>query len=320
MARELGHDFGATVADDYTALQQLITRSNEARALQQQMAQMQELARHGQQYLQHAPEFQKFLQAQQQAQAAADAEKANWFKAPEWNPAWASFISKDAAGNLVPVQGAPPGIVDKYLAFVNHQRSFMEKLAQDPIGALRPGIEQVAQQIAEKIVAERLGGYQGQNFAQNFIQQHSGWLYQQGQNGQPASGADGQPLLSPAGQRFQQLVTEAQQLGITSGEARAKYAYNMLKAEIQTAQQTPAAQQATNQAQGNALAQQFLTQAAGSRPNASGGTAPPANPNTPAPVPNGQRMGTRQLYEMLLRNMEQQGFKQGQAVDLRVPG
>jgi hypothetical protein len=313
VGKELGYDFG-NVADDHSALQQLILRATEAQRLQSQMQQMQELARHGQTYLQHAPAFQQWLQQQQAAAQQADQAKKNWFKAPEWDPAWASFITKDAQGNLVPVQGAPPGVVDKYLAFTNHQREFMQKFAMDPIAAIRPGLEAMMQEIASQQARQAVGATQGEQFAQNFIQQHSAWLHARDAQGNILSDWSGQPQFSPAGVRFQQLVTEAANLGIVNGEHRARYAYNLLRAEIAQAQATPAAQQAAAQANGDALKNQFLQNAAGAAPNASGSQTAPVNPNTPPATPNGRKTSQRDLQALLMEEMKKNGFQPGQPV------
>jgi hypothetical protein len=122
--------------------------------------------------------------------------------------------------------------------------------------------------------------------------------------------------MTPAGQRFQQLVTEAQNLGIGSGEKRAKYAYNLLRAEIAQAQAAPAAQQAAAQANGDALKNQFLQQAAGSQPNASGVTTPPVNPNTLPATPNGRKGSARDLAALMMENMKKAGLQAGQPVEV----
>lgn len=249
-ARQYGYDLG-NVADDHAALQQLILRA-------QQSQQLQQMAQYGQLYLQHADQFQRWQREQQESAQRQQQQAAQWFKAPEWDANWRNLITRDPqTGEYKPAPGAPPDIVQKYLTGLQHQQSFLERFAFDPIGAIKPGLEQMVQQIAGQIAQQQLGGYRDQTFAQGFIQQNSPWLYQQDQNGQQIRGMDGRPVLSQWGQAFRGYVAEAAQSGIGNEEMRAKYAMSMVQRDFLAYQQQLSQQQPA----GDAAKQQFIQQA-----------------------------------------------------------
>jgi hypothetical protein len=226
-----------------------------------------ELSRWRSQFEPHLGQFQQFM-GQQQRAAAEQRQKANqWFNAPEYNPDWSRMVQRDAQGNLVAAPGAPQGVVEKYLQAMQHSRGFLEKFSFDPIGAIRPGIEQVVKEIASQLVQQNLGGYAEQNEAQNFVQQNRTWLFDQ--SGQPTQWHG----------VFAGAVREAEQLGVRSVQGQQQYAMKAVQhayavSEWQRlngtqAAQPAAAQQLTqNQQQKNAFLQQTQQNAA----------LPPGNP------------------------------------------
>lgn len=308
--RNYGVDLTGRFQDDQSALQHL------AMAYQQNQ-QNSELARYGQEYLRNASEFQAWQRARQEEQTRLQQNQNNWWKAPEWDASWANQIMRDSQGNLVPAPGAPVDVVQKFTAFANHQRQFMERFSQDPIQAIRPGIEQVAQQVAQQIVEERMTAFREQNAAQSFVQEHSGWLHARDQQGNViADPRTGRPALSDLGQRFLGYVNQAQQIGLRDVASQQAHALGLVQRDYALAQM-----QAGRGVAGNpnpatppdpaaAARQNFLQQNSGNPPTPAV-PAPQGNVNGNPPPPSS---GPRGLAEMLMRDLAAQGFQPGQMI------
>jgi hypothetical protein len=314
-ARDLGYQFGQDVTSDQAALAHLIQNARNLEHLQALQQQQAPLLQQAQLYQQYGPQFQQWLQQQQQWQEYQRQQAAQWWRAPEWKQEWMNLLRQDAQGNITAVPGAPPGIVDKYNNFVNHQRDVMYRLATDPMGLLGPGIQQVVQQQAAAMIQQQLGQYRGQQYAQGFIDQHSDWLYAKDAQGRFQVDPAGNKLYSPLGQRFVHYMQEADSIGIPNGKDKAEYARKLVAAEIQMAQSQQAAQASSNQAAGEAQKQQFVQQGAGYPPSAGGSQVPPTNPNAPAAMPNGAA-SKYDLQRLMLENLKRNGFAADAVLDL----
>lgn len=280
-AKGYGYDL-SSYQDDHTALQALILRAREAES-------QSDLVRYGQHYLQHQGDFQRYLQwrqeQEQRAQAEAQKQQA-WWKAPEYDPRWRQMVQKDPnTGRLIPAEGAPPDVVQKYLTAAQHSQDFFDKFAFDPVGTIKPGIEEVAKEIALQVVKQHLGGFSDTMHAQNYVSANSSWLHQRDQQGNVVYGQDGRPQLSTAGRLFAGHVQNAISLGIQDEGQRAAYARSMVERDLAIHAIQARQAQAAQQTQGEQAKQQFLQ-------NASGGGAaqhvPAAGGSTQAPVQNGK--------------------------------
>jgi hypothetical protein len=298
-----GVDLRGQFQDDHAALQHLALAYRQAQ-------QSQQLVQYGQQYLQHAPQFQQWLAQQQQAQQAQQQQASEWFKPPEYDARWQSQITRDpTTGQLSAVPGAPPDVVQKYLTWQQHQQDFQQRMARDPIGTLKPGLEQLVDQRAQQIIQQQLGGYQEQSRAQSFLQEHAGWLYaRDAQGGVLPNPQTGRPMLGELGQRFYGYVREAESLGLRDVNSQQGYAMRLLRADVAMSQQgqQPAPQQANNQLPGqNAQAQGFLSNAAANRPNAAGSLQPAGAGGAPSASQN----SSLPLRERLAQRFREQGYQ-----------
>lgn len=305
--RNYGVDLGNRFQDDNSALQHL------AQAYQQSQ-QQNELARYGQEYVRHASEFQAWQRARQEEQARLQQNQNNWWKAPEYDPTWASRLMRDpTTGEIRALPGQPPDLVQKYTAWAEHQRTFMDRFAQDPIQAIRPGIEQVVQQMAGQIVEQQLTAYRQQSEAQSFVQEHSEWLHARDAQGRLIPDArTGMPALSPLGQRFLGYVQQAEQIGLRDVRAQREHALGLVQRDYLLAQaqggQRPAPGTPAPAADPAAAARNnFLQQNAGNPPTPA---APAGNVNGAVPPAS----GSRGLAEMLMRDLQAQGFAPGQLI------
>lgn len=223
----------------------------------------------------HWTEFQQYV-AQRQQQAAQPAPKKPWFEAPEFDPKWTEAIGYDAEGRPYVQQGYPTDTLKKAKAWADHFNTFTRNLATDPIGTLRPGLEEVVQEVAGRIVQQQLGQYQEQMRAQQILHSNSPWMYQvDPQTKQPAlDPATGRPQFSEWGNRYRQYVAEAVQLGLQDSMSQHRYAERSVMAEMAMSRLNGQGAAAQAQAQGDAAKNQFIQQSQ-RQPNVSG--ADPAN-------------------------------------------
>lgn len=292
----------ASYENDAQALQNLVSLARQA----QESA---GLVDYGRQYMQHAADFQRYL-AERQAQAQREAQRQrSWFEAPEFNAAWQHQVYRDPqTGELRAIPGAAPDTIQKYQQWVNHQTQFLNNLSRDPIGTIKPGIEQIVQETAGRMVQEALRRQHENQVAQSFVQQHSEWMHQRDQSGRYVlDPRTNMPALTPMGQQFARNIFEAERMGIQDSAGQQEYALTKLQnqyliARMQAAQQGAGQPQA--QAPGQQMKDNFLAQAAqqaaqpasASQGQAQGGYVP-ANAT-----------GPRALMDMMLKDFEQNGI------------
>jgi hypothetical protein len=268
--------------DDAAALQHLIGRASKAQQAEQ----------YANRYMQHAAQFEQWMGQQQQAQQQ---KPASWWSPPEYNPAWRGLVSRDPdSGEYKLSPGAPPEILPKLLAYEQYRRDFADKLTSDPVTTLKPFVEDVARQIAQAQVQQHLGSYQDQVYADNYVQQNSGWLHQRdAQNNVVVDPFTRQPLLSAAGQRFKGYVEQLQSYGVTNLKVQEQQARAMVERDLAMAQLAQYQQGGQNQA----IKHQFLQNNNLRQPNQSGAIAPGA------PANQGLSLGER-----LSRNFKNAGI------------
>lgn len=170
MAKAVGADFGQDEEKAISSIQQLWRDAQSLRPL----------APHVAAYMQHAPQFTKYLQEmQQKAKEPAQPKQGEtpYWSPPEYSESWLNLVRRDEQGNLVALPGAPPDIVHKILAYDQYQREKMGEFTRHPFKFMDPHIESRAREIAEKVIEERLGKQRDQSTAQQFVAEHANWLY-----------------------------------------------------------------------------------------------------------------------------------------------
>lgn len=289
--------------DDSQAVAALAQQARQAQAYQQQLAQAQQLAQYGQLYVQHADQFAAYMRQQQEAEQAKRASQNQWWKAPEYDPAWSSRIYQDASGNLVAAPGSPPDTVQKYLAWRDHQTKFLTQFSQDPIQAIRPGIEQLVEEKAKALLQQHMGQFQAQTAAQRLVEQNNAWMYEQDPSGQRT--------LTPWGRLYAGYVQQADQMGLQGVDAQHQYAIGLVERDYL---RYKAQQPATGQAQTppvDPAAQtknDFLQRAAGQALQQP--APPPGNTQGTQPAVKGPRA----LQQQLLANLVADGYQPGQSL------
>jgi len=256
--------------DDQALLQHLLLQAQQAQTLAP-------LARYGERVAGNWPAVEQFLAQQQQTQQRQAQDP--WWKPlwnpPEYNPAWEQQIGRDAQGNLIPLQGAPPDIVNKYLNYQQFRKATVDKMMANPFEFFEPAITQLARREAQQIAQQQLQQHNDRQFATNFIQQNADWLCQKDQSGQPMWNKDatGQmvPVLSDWGQKFAGYVRDAAGMGIGDPAKQQQYALGLTQRDWALAnpqailaQQQPVQQPVQQQQQ----VQQQLTPAQQAQQNA----------------------------------------------------
>lgn len=280
-------------ADDNSALQAVAAQAQAAAVLQQQLqavlAQQQQQA----QYAQQQAALQQLL-AQQRPAAAAPA-AIDPYQAPEYQQVWEQLVVRDDKGVITGVvPGVPGDMLGKYHAYHAWRKNFADKLLTDPRGTLAPLVAAQAQEQAKALVQQELAKHQTAVFVNDFVQQNSNWLHMQDGQGQVVRNpANGQPLLSPLGQRFKGHLEAAHGMGVTDIRQQERYAREMLRADVQG--QQFAQQQAAAAAQQTAVG-------ANRRPSQTGTLPAPGVQQT---VPQN---GGISLHDQLMQAFHQAGI------------
>lgn len=262
-------------ADEHTALQQL--------ALSHRRAQQQDgLVRYGQLYLQHADQFNAYLrQQQEQARQQQQPAPPSWWKAPEFKPEWRDAVERDEQGNYRVKQGYAPDTLAKLQEGLSHQRTFLDKFSFDPIGTIKPGIEQVVKEVAQQMIQQNFGQYQEQQTAHQ-IADSNPWIFQRDAQGRKVMSPEGRPSLTPEGQRYAHYIGMAEQQGIRDVQSQDTFARSMverdlLRAQLQQAGQATQVASANQQAKDQFLQNQNRPNVAGSIPSGGPGVKPSQN-------------------------------------------
>lgn len=304
--RGLGVDL-SSLPDDNAALAQVA-------ALYQAAPQLRQLAAVGQQVYPFLSEFQAWRE--QQARAAQQPAQAppSWWKAPDYDPRWQTQLTRDpATGQIIPVQGADPAIVQKYHQWMEHRQTFLDKFAQNPIDAIAPGIKELVQGMIQPMLQQTAQQQAEERRAEAIVQQNADWLHERDANGQPVRDQFGNRVLSVWGQRYAGYVQQAQQMGVVSAQQAHQYAMGFVERDFLAAQYRAGQQQAQNVQSGQAAKDNFVN---GARHNPNVGSTNAAGVNG-APVKAPAPQNTRDLHALLMQRMGAAGYRGDQPIGTR---
>jgi hypothetical protein len=270
--------------DDYTFFTHLLGQAQAA----QQARQMQPYV---QEYLSQRDQFAEFRRQQQLAAQQAQQKQGQpeqWWKVPEWDPSWRHQVYRDPTTNQwTTIPGTNPQVLEKYLNYQQWHQKTQETFLQDPIGTLKPGLEQLVNGMLEQRLAQHSQQSEDTQFTRQFLAQNAHWLYES-QNGQPVAGPDGRPQLSHWGRRFQHHVNELIGDGLRGDQRIADRAYKLTDYEFALGrlaqQQHPQQAAAAGQQQKDAFLQRAGQAGLGAPPAQNGGPTP-GSPGNAAPLP-----------------------------------
>ena len=261
--------------DDLAIAQNLYKAFNGYQNATQQLQQYQTIVPAGMDYLRNQKEFEAWRRSQAEASKPKAEETPKWWSPPQVKDTWKSYIVRDpSTGKEVIDPSAPYEAQQALREYQAYTADFARKFVTDPENTLKPFVEQVAMQKAQELVQEQLSQYQATNYVSSLEQQNADWLYDQTGN------------ISREGQAIQAYIQQASEIGITSPEARWKYATGMLQRDLlnvryQQMQSAPPQYAPQPQMQADPVAaqnMQFLRERATRTPNRSAGTTEPRAP------------------------------------------
>ena len=266
--------------DDLAIAQNLYRSFNGYQEAQRALQQYQQVVPYANEYLRNEQAFRQWQQEQAKASQPKPAERPKWWNPPQVDDSLKSYIVRDPqTGREIIDPNAPISAQEKLRAYQDYTANFARKFVTDPENTLKPFIEDVAMQKAQELVQQHLGQYQAQNYVRDLETQNADWLY------------DANGNVSREGQAIQAYIQQASEIGITSPEARWKYATGMLQRDLlniryQQMQAAPAMappMPAAPMPPADPVAEQnmqFLRERATRTPNRSAGTTEPRAPRS----------------------------------------
>ena len=261
--------------DDLAIAQNLYRSYNGYQEAQRALQQYQQVVPYANEYLRNETAFRQWQQEQAKAAQPKPAEQPKWWNPPAIKDTYKSFIIRDPqTGKEVIDPSAPYEAQQALREYQAYTADFARKFVTDPENTLKPFVEQVAMQKAQELVQQQLNQYQATNYVSDLERQNADWLYDQTGN------------ISREGQAIQAYIQQASEIGITSPEARWKYATGMLQRDLlnvryQQMQMAPPEYAPQPQMQADPVAaqnMQFLRERATRTPNRSAGTTEPRAP------------------------------------------
>jgi hypothetical protein len=260
--------------DDLAIAQNLYRSYNGYQEAQRALSQYQQVVPYANEYLRNETAFRQWQQEQAKAAQPKPAETPKWWSPPQVKDTWKGYIVRDpSTGKEVIDPSAPYEAQQALREYQAYTADFARKFVTDPENTLKPFVEQVAMQKAQELVQQQLNQYQATNYVSDLERQNADWLYDQTGN------------ISREGQAIQAYIQQASEIGITSPEARWKYATGMLQRDLlnvryQQMQSAPPryAPQPQMAPPADPVAQQnmqFLRERATRTPNRSAGTTEP---------------------------------------------
>jgi len=281
-------------ADDLAIAQDLYRARQGFVESQRQLQQYQQIIPGYQDYLRNQKAYQDWQAAQAEAAKPKAPEQPKWWNPPQVNDSWRNYIVRDPATGKEVIDPSAPWEAQQALRnYQSYTADFARRLVTDPEKTLTPFIEQIATQRAEAMVQQHLGQYKANTYVADLERQNADWLYDQNRQ------------ITPEGQALQGYIQQAGEIGISTPEARWRYATGMLQRDLLNAryqQLMAGAQQgmAPQQMQGGAIGyanvgsnmapprmpadpvaeqnMRFLRERAVRTPNRSGGTTEPQAP------------------------------------------
>lgn len=212
--------------DDRSIASYLYQAMQRERAASQRLAQYQSYMPYAQEYINNKPEFEKWRQSQQAQQAQRSPQPEQPKETPWWNPpelkeSHKRYLTKDESGRDVVSENAPMDARASLEDWLQYRADFAKKFLENPEQTLGPMVSKMAQQQAERIVQERFETEQKHQFVNSVEEQNRDWLFD-AQTGQ----------VTPEGLAVHKYIDEARGQGISSPEARWKFAVAMVERDM----------------------------------------------------------------------------------------
>lgn len=196
-------------------------------------------------YLEHAGEFQQWMQERQRAEQERQARQAQVWNPPaqveEVERLMAQWFEKDQlTGEVRPKANAPLDAVQKVQQYGQFSQDWQRKLFHNPVEAIKP----LMIPIIQEAMRSEMEAFRQQGRAQSVIERNADWIFRH----DPATKARqydqaGQPILSDEGRAFGGYVAEAARMGIQDVGQQERYALGMVEADLLRRQARPVQRQ-----------------------------------------------------------------------------
>lgn len=215
--------------DDLAIARRLYASMEREKAATQALQQYQQHIPYAQLYLQNREPFERWLSSQREQPApqqpvqkttAAEAVK-KWWSPPELRESYKQYLVRDENGREVISGDAPLDAKHALYEYQKYKADFAQKFLTNPEEALGPMVQEIAQQQARQIVESQFQEVQQQQFVSGLEKENSDWLYE----------ADGRTPTAE-GLAAQTYIEEAAKLGIQNAEARWDYATKMIERDL----------------------------------------------------------------------------------------
>lgn len=223
--------------DDQSIAQRLYYAMQREEAAARALQQYQSIVPVAQDYLNNRPDYEAWKASRNKPQAAPEQPKSEekpWWNPPQIKDSYRRYLTRDEHGREVIDQNAPLDARAALEDYMTYRAEFAQKLLDNPEQTLGPMVEKVAVERAQRIVDERLGRMQDEQYVSGLEQSNKDWLYDEKGN------------VSAEGLAVQKYITDAKSLGINGAQARWDFATKMVERDLllanlrQQSQQQPA--------------------------------------------------------------------------------
>jgi hypothetical protein len=195
-----------------------------ARALQQ----YQSIVPVAQEYLQHRPQYQEWLNSrsqpapQGQPQPAPQPQQAqqSWWTPPQLKDSYKRYLTRDENGREVIDPSAPLDAKAALQDYQDYRANFAQKFLDNPEQTLGPMVEKVAVERAQQIVDQRFSRMQDEQYVSGLESENKDWLYDEKGN------------VSAEGMAVQKYIGDAKSIGISGAQARWDFATKMVERDL----------------------------------------------------------------------------------------
>lgn len=198
-----------------------------------------------------APQYQQFQQFLAQQQPQAQSQQRHEWEAPEFDREWLQLVDQDPrTGRYLAKPGVNPAIADRVNAFDRWQQQY----GQNPVAPVRAMMQHELPAMIQQQVQAGIQQYQQQQTVQSIVTANAEWMYQNNAEGRPVIGVGGQPVFTPQGMRYGQLVHQLEKGGMHDPRMIDQTARNLLLGELAQGQLRGNQQQPNQTQVQNALA------------------------------------------------------------------
>lgn len=278
-------------------------QATEYQQMQQQLAEQQELARYGTQYLREQREREEAARQPQGGQPAGEEAKQPdpWWNPPKFDPTTIEQyrdvgIGDDGQPQVTWKKNTPPEVIENAEAYQRYLDQWATNLVQRPQEVLPQIIEQEFDRLFEERISQRESVANIESFAEQVKETNRDWMY--------TTDTQGQEVLTPEGQQMTQLLSEVAEAGIS--DPRTQWEYAVARFDYMNRQKDQQTQNSSRQASDTAAEKRkkHVDKGSNRQPQNRTGTVPKPEESNNLPQ-NPNLSPGQQLIEMMRQRGEE---------------